>query len=207
MRPVAAFARTALANIRMPAIAAAGFLLTSSTGFAEDQPKGMPQLDFSNPLTISQVVWLVLIFLTLYVLLAKWALPQVSEVLAARAATIERDLDAARDAKAEADAAVAELTAATRQAQASAQAEIDSAVAAARKDAADQAAAANARLQAQLAAAEAQIAAARASALGALRQVATDTASVVVNRLTGMTPDTQAVDAAVGTALAARSQG
>jgi F-type H+-transporting ATPase subunit b len=207
LRPVAAFVRTALATIRMPAIAAAGFLLTASAAFAEDQPKGMPQLDFRNPLTISQVVWLALIFLALYLLLAKWALPQVSEVLAARAAIIERDLDAARDAKAEADAAVAELTAASRQAQASAQAEIDGAVAAARKEAADQAAAANARLQAQLAEAEVQIAAARTSALGALRQVATDTAFAVVNRLTGMTPEAQAVDAAVGTALAARSQG
>src|SRR6202043_1717252 len=55
--------------------------------------------------------------------------------------------------------------------------------------------------------AERQIAAARATALGALRQVATETATTVVNRLTGMAPDVRAIDPVVGTGLAARGQG
>jgi F-type H+-transporting ATPase subunit b len=202
LRPVAAFA-PALA----PAIATAGSVLFSSAAFAQEQTKGMPQLDFANPLTLSQVVWLGVIFLALYLLLAKWALPQVSEVLAARAATIGRDLEAAQAAKAEADAYVAELTAATRQAHADAQREIADAVEAAKAAAAAQAAEMNARLEAQLVAAERQIAAARATALGALRQVATETATTVVNRLTGMAPDVRAIDAVVGNVLAARGQG
>jgi len=202
LRPVAAFA-PALA----PAIATAGSFLFSSTAFAQEETKGMPQLDFTNPLMLSQVVWLGVIFLALYLLLAKWALPQVSEVLAERAATIGRDLESAQAAKNEADAYVAELTAATRHAHADAQRQIAEAVEAAKAAAAAQATEMNARLEAQLAAAERQIAEARATALGALRQVATETAATVVNRLTGMTPDVHAVSAVVGNVLAARGQG
>jgi F-type H+-transporting ATPase subunit b len=165
---------------------------------------GMPQLDFGNPLTISQVVWLAIIFLVLYLLLSRWALPQVEEVLAMRANRIQADLEAAHTAKAQADAAVAELTAATRDAQATAQAEIAGAVSAAKDAAAAQAATLNTRLEAQLAEAETRINAARASAMGALRSVATDTATAVVSRLVGTAPAPDAVAQAVDGALAAR---
>ncbi|MBU6499664.1 MAG: F0F1 ATP synthase subunit B' [Rhodospirillales bacterium] len=182
----------------------AGTLLASSAAFAQEAPKGMPQLDFHNPLTISQVVWLALIFLALYLLLSRWALPQVADVLELRAGTIGRDLEAARAAKAQADAAVAELTSATRAAQAGAQAEIAAAVAAAKQAAGEQAARLNARLEAQLHTAETQIAAARDAAMGALRQVAGETAGVVVTKLTGMVADAPRVEAAVAAAMAAR---
>ncbi len=165
---------------------------------------GMPQMDFANPLTTSQVVWGAIVFALLYVLLSRWALPRVADVLETRARVIGADLEAARGAKDASDAAVAELTAATRSAQAGAQAEINAAVTAAKQEAAAQAAALNAKLDAQLAAAERQIAAARNAALGALRQVATETATAVVTRLTGQPADTDAVDAAVDGALAAR---
>lgn len=169
--------------------------------------QGMPQLDFKNPLTTSQVVWGAIIFVLFYLLLSRWGLPRVGEVLEMRASTIARDLDAARGAKTGADSAVAELNEAIRLAQAGAQAEINRAIDAAKASAAAQAARLNERLEAQLASAERQIAAARAAALGALRQVATETASVLIDRLTGAAPDRQAVDAAVGVELAARGQG
>jgi F-type H+-transporting ATPase subunit b len=165
---------------------------------------GMPQLDFANPLTISQVVWLAVIFLALYLLLSRWALPQVGAVLEMRANRIQADLQAAHAAKASADSAVMELTAATREAQATAQAEINSAVATATEAAAAQSASLNARLEKQLAEAEQRIGAARAAAMGALRNVATDTATAVVTRLVGSTPNAGAVEQAVDAALAAR---
>ena len=181
---------------------AVALLYLPATAFAE----GMPQLDFANPLTKSQVVWGTLIFVVLYLLLSRWALPQVAEVLELRATTIEGNLEAARKAKVEADAAVAELTAATRAAQSEAQAQIAASVAAS-KDAADaQTVALNAKLEDQLRSAERQIAAARAAAVGALRQVATDTARDVITRLTGIVPQGQAVDTAVNAALAVRGQ-
>jgi len=185
-------------------LAAAAMPLISSVAFAAEESKGMPQLDFGNVLTKSQVVWLALIFFVLYLLLSKWALPKVATVLEKRASTIAGDLQAAQTAKTAADAAVAELTAKTRAAQSGAQAEIAGAVEAAKAAATAQAATLNARLDAQLAEAEQRIAAARAAAMGALRQVAGETAAVVVTRLTGVQASQSSVDAAVGAALAAR---
>jgi F-type H+-transporting ATPase subunit b len=169
--------------------------------------EGMPQLDFKNPLTISQVVWMAIIFAVLYLLLARWALPQVADVLEARAQSIGSDLEAARQAKTESDAAVASLAAATQRAQAAAQAEIAGAVAAAKEITAAQSAQLHARLDAQLAEAERRIDVARAAAMGALRQVATETAAVMVARLTGQPASAGAVGAAVDDALTARGLG
>ena len=39
----------------------------------------MPQLDFANPLTTSQVVWGAIIFVVLYILLSRIALPKVGD--------------------------------------------------------------------------------------------------------------------------------
>jgi len=167
---------------------------------------GMPQIDFANPLTTSQVVWGTLIFIALYLLLSRWALPEVGSVLQERATAIAADLEAARHAKEQADAAVDELTRATRAAHAGAQTQIAEAVAAAKATADAQAAEINARLDAQIAAAEQRIAEARAAALGALEQVAVDTANVVVARLIGVPIDHGAVPRAVAAVLAARAQ-
>jgi len=189
--------------MRRIAIAALVLLTLPAAAMAE----GMPQLDFQNPLTISQVVWMAVIFAILYQLLARWALPQVAEVLEARAVSIGRDLEAARQAKTESDAAVASLTEASHQAQAAAHAEIASAVAAAKEITAVQSVALHARLDAQLAEAERRIEAARAAAMRALRQVAAETADVMVTRLTGQSASAGAVQAAVDDALATRGLG
>jgi F-type H+-transporting ATPase subunit b len=166
--------------------------------------KGMPQLDFSTPLTISQVVWGAIIFVVLYILLSRTGLPMVASVLEERAAKIAKDLNEARAAKASADAGMAEADEATAKARAEAQGAINAALEESKKAAAVQAEALNARLEHQLQDAEAQIARARASAMTALRQVATETAATVVTRLTGAAPDAARLDGAVGSALAAR---
>lgn len=164
----------------------------------------MPQLDFNNALTISQVVWMALIFGALYLLLSQWALPQVAGVLDERAARINTDLDTARLAKAEADIAVMELHEATRRAATESQAAIASSITAAKAEAAAQALVANERLDIQLHQAEQRITAARQAAMGALRDVASDTASMVVARLTGRDADPALVHSAVDHALALR---
>ena len=187
---------------------AAAVILTGmtlySTAQAAEKKGGMPQLDFANPLTTSQVVWLVIIFAVLYLLLSRWALPQVGAVLEQRAQRIQGDLRAAQTAKVAADAAVVELTAATQHAQATAQAAIAGAVAAANEAAATQAATLKARLEKQLSEAEGRISAARAAAVGALRNVATDTATALITRLVGTVPSASSVEQAVDAALAAR---
>jgi len=165
---------------------------------------GMPQLDFANPLTTSQVVWGAIIFAAMYVAVRSFALPHVSVVLEQRAAHIAADLDAARTAKQQADAAVAELTQATREAHTGAQAEIAQAVQSAKARAAAEAAEAMAKLDAQIAQSETRIDAARKAALAALGTVAGETAHAVIDRLAGGAIAAATIDQAVAAALAAR---
>lgn len=165
----------------------------------------MPQLDFSNPLTIAQVVWMAIIFGALYYILARYALPQVAEVVDGRANRIASDLESARAAKAQSDAAIAEVNEAGRRASAEAQAAISNAIAQVKAEAQEQSRAADERLNQQLEDAEKRIGEARRAAMGALREVARDTAGALVTRLTGHAPDPSAVQRAVEGAMAARS--
>jgi F-type H+-transporting ATPase subunit b len=188
-------------------LARAAALLSLTFGLAGTaHADGMPQLDFSTPLTIAQVVWGVIIFGGLYLLLSRWALPKATAVLAQRASTVADDLDAARMAMARADGAVAELTAATAKARAEAQAAFNAAAEQAKAAAATQAAELNAKLEARLTEAETQIEQARASAMASVHQVASETAATVLARLTGQFPDPSRLESAIGAALAARAR-
>ena len=173
---------------------------------AGPEKEGMPQLDFKNPLTLSQVVWGAIIFALLYLLLSRWALPKVGAVVEDRRTRIAGDLDTARDAKTAADRAVAELQEATRRARAEGQAAIAAATQQAKAEAATRNAAMDATLDARLDEAEQRIAAARAAGMSALRQVAGETAAAVITRLTGHAADSAAVDQAVSGLLPAAAQ-
>lgn len=174
---------------------------------AAAQAQGMPQLNFANPLTLSQVWWGAAIFIVFFLLCWLWGLPQVASVLERRAASIAADLDTARQAKQQADQFVTETTQAIARARAEAQGSINQAVDAAKQQAAAQNAELNTRLEAQIAESESRIAEARQSALQALRTVASDTTSTIVARLTGGAADPARVETAVVQALAARGQG
>ncbi len=174
---------------------------------AGPEKEGMPQLNFKTPLTVSQVVWGSILFVLLYLLLSRWALPKVGSVVEDRRAKITGDLETAHSSKAEADEAVEEVLEATRRARTEAQASVAAATQQAKAEAAARAAVMNEKLDAQLAEAEGRIAAARASAMGALRQVASEAASTVVERLTGHAPDAAQVDRAVSGLLPAGANG
>ncbi|MBV8526208.1 MAG: F0F1 ATP synthase subunit B', partial [Acetobacteraceae bacterium] len=88
------------------------------------QAQGMPQLNFRNPLTTSQVIWMFVIFFVFYLLIAHWGLPRVASVLEERESAINADLEAARLAKEQSDHAVTELLQTTAHARAEAQAAI-----------------------------------------------------------------------------------
>ncbi len=177
-------------------------LLVAASGAA--QADTMPQLDFGNKLLTAQVIWGAIIFAVFYGLVSRWGLPKVASILEMRSQTIARDLNQARDARADADRAVAELMEARKKAYAQSQAAIADATQTAKAQAAAKAAEQEAKLDAQLAESEAQIGAARSAAMGALREVATDTAVAVVARLIGGEADTMRVQAAVGQVLADR---
>jgi F-type H+-transporting ATPase subunit b len=164
----------------------------------------MPQLQFSNPLLVSQVVWGAVIFAVFYWLVSRVGLPQVDAALAHRAQTIGAELDAARASKQAADAAVAELTEARRVAYAQSQAAIASATASAKAAAAAHAEAVNAKLDQQLAESEARIGQTRSAAIASLGDIASGTAEAVFVRLTGLTADADRVRSAVAAILSER---
>jgi F-type H+-transporting ATPase subunit b len=192
-----------MSSLTRPALTLVPLLTLPAAAMAE----GMPQLDFKTPLTISQVVWGAIIFVVLYIMLSRTALPLVASVLEERATKIAKDLDEARAAKAQADDGMREADAATARARAESQAAINAALGVAKTAAAAQAEVLNTRLEKQLQESETQIAQARASAMSALRQVATETAATVVTRLTGKEPDAGRLDSAIGSALTARGIG
>jgi len=181
---------------------AAALCLCPAIAMAESS---MPQMDFSNPLTTSQVVWMVIILVALYLLLARWGLPELGKILASRAAAIEADLKTARAAKAEADQAVAELNKTLKEARAAAQAQIAAAVAEAKAQALAESQALAAKLAAQLEDAEAQITAARQAALAAIKPVAAEAATEILGRLTGQKPSPDFLTPEIDAAYAAQA--
>ncbi len=185
---------------RIEVVLLAGSLLAASAPVA--LASGMPQLEFANPLTKWQVIWGAVIFVLLYLLLSRSALPRVASVLEQRRERIDGDLETARRSKDEADHATDELRRARRQAAADAQANLDRVVAQAREEAAARSRETNARLDAELARAEAQIGAERQRAMASVREVASDAAQLLVQRVTGQAADRGLVETHVDGALA-----
>ena len=81
----------------------------------------MPQLEQIDTY-LSQVVWLVISFVVLYVVMWKTALPRVADVLQERQERIGDDLERAEKLKSEAEAVLEVYEATTAKAQADAQA-------------------------------------------------------------------------------------
>jgi F-type H+-transporting ATPase subunit b len=148
----------------------------------------------------SQLVWLTLTFVLLYVLMSKVALPRIGAILADRSKRISDHLAEAQRLKDQSDAA----NAAYEKALADARNRAQAIAAATRQKQAAEADEAQKRLEAQLqerlAAAERSITATRTSAMANVRTIAADTAGAIVQRLIGTTPSEQDVAAAVGEA-------
>jgi F-type H+-transporting ATPase subunit b len=149
----------------------------------------------------SQLVWLILTFVLLYALMAKWALPQVARVIENRQKRIADDVAEANKLKAQSDAAVEAYEKALNEARARAQAiatetrEQQTAESeAARKKVEDE-------LNVKLAEAEKSIAATKEAAMANVRTIAQDTAAAIVERLIGTAPNDKAVADAVADVL------
>lgn len=179
-------------------------LLLALTPSAAMADSALPQMDFSNPLTWTQLGWMAVIMVVLYLLLAHWGLPQIGKVIENRAAVIARNLAAARAAKQEADQAVVMLGVTLASARASAHAELAKALAEAKAKALADAASLNARLEAKIAESETQIEAAKMAAMAAIKPVATQTTAEILQKLVGVTQAQDQLDRYVDTALAAR---
>jgi F-type H+-transporting ATPase subunit b len=156
---------------------------------------------FQKETFASQLVSLLIAFVALYLIVSRVALPKVGKTIDDRQAKIEGDLAEAQKLKDESDAALkayeADLAAARTRAQAignETREKLNAASEAERKTLEDQ-------LNGKLAAAEKQIAATRETAMSNVRGIAADAAGAIVQRLTGVLPDSKAVNSAVDASL------
>jgi F-type H+-transporting ATPase subunit b len=149
----------------------------------------------------SQLAWLAVSFVLLYVLMAKVALPRIAAIFDERSRRISDDLKAAQAFKEQSDAAHEAYEKSLAEARARAQ----SIASRMREQQAAEAEATSKRLEAELherlAAAERSIAATRDSAMSNVGTIAIDTAAAIVERLIGKAPSNHDVAAAVGDVL------
>jgi F-type H+-transporting ATPase subunit b len=163
----------------------------------------MPQLEqlYTFP---SQIFWLVLTFVGLFLFLRQVALPKVTETLEARRKKIEGDLEKAAALKSDAEKALAQYQAAVAKSREEAQALLRKvgdeaqAKATAAQDALAQ------KLAQQIKGAEDRIAAARKTALANIERVSAELAQAATERLIGVTVDAAAAQSAVGAAIKER---
>ncbi|EKS34275.1 MAG: F0F1 ATP synthase subunit B' [Bradyrhizobiaceae bacterium] len=156
---------------------------------------------FQKETFASQLVSFAIAFALLYFIVSKFALPRVGGIIANREGVIENDLAEAQKLKDESDQALkayeTELADARARAQAIGSETRDKLNAQAESDRK----ALEAALAAKLADAEKTIASTRATAMGNVRSIASDAATAIVQRLTGVAPDSKTVDSAVDASL------
>ncbi|MET4807093.1 F0F1 ATP synthase subunit B' [Limibacillus sp. MBR-115] len=143
----------------------------------------MPQ--FNPEWFASQIFWLTIVFVGLYLLLSKLAIPRIGEVLEERQAKVEDDLRKAEELKRSAEAVLEEYEAAVAKARGEAQAELKKAADKVQADSAKRHADFGAKLNAQTKEAEDRIARAKAEALSELQTVAVEASMAATERLLG----------------------
>lgn len=168
------------------------------TGTAGHTPSFPP---FEPHTFASQLVWLAITFVALYLIVSRLILPRVGGIIENRKNAIADDLAAAQKLRDESDSELkayeSELASARTKAQAigaEARATLTAQADQERKSLED-------RLAGKLADAEKTIATTREAAMGNVREIAAESAAAIVQRLTGIQPETTAVNTAVDSSL------
>ena len=171
---------------------------------------------FQKETFASQLFWLALTFVALYLLISRIAVPRIGGILEERSRRIEDDFAAAQRMKTESEKALhvyeKSLLEARNRAQGIGNEARDKAHAEGEERRKAQEAKLNAeaevnrkaiesKLNVQLAESEKQIAATKTAAMANVRGIAVDAAAAIVERLTGTAPSAPAVAAAVDQAL------
>jgi F-type H+-transporting ATPase subunit b len=160
---------------------------------------GLPQLDTTT--FASQLFWLLISFIVLYLVISRIAAPKIGGVIADRAGRIKGDLDTAAEAKRASEAALANYEKALADARARALKLGDEI----RRQVLDEANLKSETAAKQLAAdtqkAEARIAELRTAAMARVGDVARETAADIIAKLTAESVPASDLDAAVRAAL------
>ena len=156
---------------------------------------------FQKDTFASQLLWLALVFVALYLLMSRIALPRIGSILEARRQRIDGDLAQAARLKDQSDAAITAYEKSLADARGRAQtlanetrAKEAAAAEAARK-------ALDAKLNERIADAEKALAQTKTAAMANVRGIATETATMIVERLIGASPPGQQVADAVADVL------
>ncbi|MCC7394652.1 MAG: ATPase [Sphingomonadaceae bacterium] len=163
----------------------------------------MPQIDQLSEswFAISQLFWLAIIFGAVFFIIGLYMLPRVEATVDARDRKIADDLASAKAARDAADSLEEEYRTGTNRARGDAQGLIGKAKDKAAADTAKLVAKADAAIAEKMAAAEAAIAAARSQALAEVEEVASDSASALVARLSSAKISASDASGAVKVAL------
>jgi F-type H+-transporting ATPase subunit b len=166
--------------------ALAAALLAAGPALAQEGGGGgMPQLNAANYPPV--LVWLAILFVFLYVVMARVTLPRIGAALQLRADRIKGDLDRAASLKEETERIVAAYEKARTEARNQAAAVSRDTAAALAHKAAERQTKVSADLAARIKSAEDNIQAARDRAMGEIRNVAADIATDAARRLVGLT--------------------
>jgi len=143
----------------------------------------MPQMEFAD--YVPQIVWLVITFATLYFLMAKLALPRITDILETRQRRLDHDLELTETLRDDATAALAEYESAIAAARGESELILAEAHERIHSEARQQLDDLNARLEGEIAESEARIGNIMTQAMGELAVAATDAARTATERLIG----------------------
>jgi F-type H+-transporting ATPase subunit b len=149
----------------------------------------------------SQLLWLAISFVALYVLMAKVGLPRVASILAARQGHVDADLGQARHLKEQSEATLAAYEKALAEARGRAQQLAAETRNRSNAEAEAKRHALEAELNTKIADAERSIEATKTAAMANVRGIAVEAAAAIVERLIGTTPTGAAVEQAVDAVL------
>ena len=162
----------------------------------------MPQLDLATFPT--QLIWLAITFVVLYLLMAKLGLPRISGIISARRQRIDIDLEKAQQMKVEAEAVIAAYERALAEARQQAQITLKETTERLNAEAAERQRQTAERLATETAAAERRIAEAKNAALANIREVAVEVARAAAGKLIGAEIDGARAAAAVDAVMRER---
>ena len=148
----------------------------------------------------STIFWLIVTFGLLYLMMSRYALPRVDSILKTRSKRIHSDIAAAHKMRDDAKEASAAYDKTLQEAQARSQELAAETRRALKLEQDNKRQSLEQDLNGKLVAAEQRIAETKAAAMGNVSQIATDTASAIVQHITGMPADPEAVSRAIAQA-------
>ena len=164
-------------------------------------PGKKPFPPFEKETFASQLIWLAVFFITLYVMMSRFVIPRIGGIIAARENRVADDLAEAGRLKTNSDEALADYEKALADARNRAHAIANETRERQAGEVEAQRKALEDKLNAKLAAAEKTIAGTKQAAMANVRAIAGDAAKAIVERLIGTAPADKAIDEALADTL------